>query len=161
MQGDKYEIRFARSHGDLSKIASIRRDVFVREQKILPSEEFDYFDTLEAVEKGIVVQLMVVASGKVIATGRLILQKDTSEDSNFAHIGRMAVRRNFRRKGIGSALMSKFHKIARDLDFNGIVLSAQLHAIFFYLDLGYEERGDVYEDVGIAHQEMVYEFSEP
>ena len=159
MTGNKFEIRPAKSGADLSKIALIRREVFVKEQKVSLSEEFDHFDTLEAVEKGIVVHLMVVATGEVVGTGRLILEKGTSENSNFAHIGRMAIIRDLRKTGIGSALMSKFHEISSNMGFKGIVLSAQLHAKPFYLGLGYKERGDVYDDVGISHQEMVYEFS--
>ena len=54
--------------------------------------------------------------------------------------------------------MSKFHEIARDMGFVGIILSAQCQAENFYRTLGYRKQGRPYNDVGIAHQDMFYKF---
>ena len=156
--GKKFKIRPVGSAQDLAKIVLIRGEVFVEEQKVPLSEEFDHFDTLEAVRAGDVVHLMALDESKIIGTGRLILKKDPTENSHLARIGRIAVVKELRRKSIGSALMTKLHEMAFDLGFSGVILSAQLQAEIFYLNLGYKKQGDVYDDVGIAHQDMVYKF---
>mgnify|MGYP001273614118 CR=1 FL=1 len=142
----------------MTEIFSIRREVFVEEQKVFLSEEFDHFDTLNAVTSGTVVHLMALFDTKTIGTGRLILLKESFTDNRFAKVGRIAVKRGLRQKGIGSSLMSKFHEIARDMGFVGIILSAQCQAENFYRTLGYRKQGRPYIDVGIAHQDMFYKF---
>ena len=74
--------------------------------------------------------------------------------SDFPHIGRVAVKKTMRRKGIGEILMVKLHQLANSRGFIGVTLSAQIQATPFYTQLGYIKRGSVYDDVGIPHQDM-------
>ena len=142
----------------MAEIFLVRREVFVEEQKVVLSEEFDHFDTLDAMNSGTVIHLIARLKSHTVGTGRLILTKDSFPDNHVAKIGRIAVRKELRRRGIGLALMSKFHEIACDMGFDGIVLSAQLKAENFYRTLGYRKQGRPYNEVGIAHQDMFYKF---
>ena len=130
--------------------------MFVEEQKVVLSGEFDHFDTLDAMNSGTVIHLMAQLKSHTVGTGRLIWTKDSFAGNHVAKIGRIAVRKELRRRGIGLALMSKFHEIACDMGLGGIVLSAQLQAENFYRTLGYRKLGRPYDDVGIAHQDMFY-----
>ena len=140
----------------MAEIFLVRREVFVEEQKVVLSEEFDHFDTLDAMNAGTVIHLMAQLKSHTVGTGRLIWTKDSFAGNHVAKIGRIAVRKELRRRGIGLALMSKFHEIACDMGLGGIVLSAQLQAENFYRTLGYRKLGRPYDDVGIAHQDMFY-----
>ena len=128
MISKKFKIIPVVSAQDLAKVVLIRREVFVEEQKVPLKEEFDHFDTLEAVQADDVVHLLALDESKIIGTGRLILRQDPSENSHLAQIGRIAVVKELRRKNIGSALMTKFHELAFDLGFSGIILSAHFEA---------------------------------
>ena len=128
----------------MAEIFLVRREVFVEEQKVVLSVEFDHFDTLNAINSGTVIHLMARLKGHTLGTGRLILTKDCFAGNHVAKIGRIAVRKELRRRGIGLALMSKFHEIACDMGFGGIVLSAQLQAENFYRILGYRKLGCPY-----------------
>jgi len=114
-------------------------------------------DTLEAIANGQVIHVIIAESGSAIGTARLILEGSKSQSDNvsdFPHIGRVAVKKTMRLKGIGEILMVKLHQIANSRGFAGVTLSAQLQAAPFYTRLGYTKRGSVYDDVGILHQDM-------
>ena len=115
-----------------------------------------------SVESGHVIHIMVVGNQGLVGTARLILE-GSSPNSNlvldFPHIGRVAVKKCMRRKGIGEILMGELHLIAKNMNFGGVTLSAQIQAAPFYTRLGYIKRGNIYDDVGIPHQDMDFIFN--
>lgn len=153
----KYDTKVVSTLLELKKILELRVEVFVLEQSVSEDEEIDKLDTLEAIEKGLVVHIIVLEGDLTIGTARLILQDSRSGSekvSEFPHIGRVAVKKMMRRKGIGDILMLKLHQLASSKGFLGVTLSAQIQAVPFYTQLGYIKRGPVYDDVGIPHQDM-------
>ena len=142
---------------ELEKILDLRVEVFVVEQGVSKDEEIDELDRLEAIATGKVVHIIASEGESVIGTARLILEgsnSDSDKVSEFPHIGRVAVKKTMRRKGIGDILMMKLHQLASTKGFRGVTLSAQIQAAPFYTNLGYIKRGSVYDDVGIPHQDM-------
>ena len=69
-------------------------------------------------------------------------------------IGRMAVLKPWRGRGLGSAILEALVGAARARGDQEVVLSAQTHALEFYRLHGFEPRGEVYLEAGIEHQEM-------
>ena len=133
---DEYELRFAKGLSELPEAAAIRRDVFIAEQGF--ENEFD--DTDETAY-----HCLVIRGGIPIATGRLY---GTGSE---AHIGRIAVVRSERGKGIGSLLMSEIEKYAARLGFTRTALAAQCRAKEFYAANGYVPAGDVFYDEHCSH----------
>ena len=70
------------------------------------------------------------------------------------HIGRMAVLKPWRGRGVGSALLSELIAMARERGFAETRLHAQTHALAFYRKHGYTPLGDEFMEAGIPHYEM-------
>ena len=120
-------------------LAAIRREVFVVEQRVPESEEWDDRD---AVSEHVIAR---ASDGKAIGTGRLLPD---------GYIGRMAVLKPWRGRGVGSALLSELIAMARERGFAETRLHAQTHALAFYRKHGYTPLGDEFMEAGIPHYEM-------
>ena len=119
--------------------APLRFAIFVGEQNVPRGIELDDMD-----EKS----LHAVAfdeAGKAIGTGRLLPE---------GRIGRMAVVKEWRRRGVGAELLEALVAEARRRGFTEVALSAQLQAAEFYRSHGFVAEGKVYEEAGILHQAM-------
>jgi predicted GNAT family N-acyltransferase len=117
----------------------IRFQVFVREQRVPAEIELDDMDAPS-------LHAIAFEKEKAIGTGRLLPD---------GHIGRMAILKEWRRRGIGAAILKALIDAAERRGDREIALSAQLHAVEFYRTHGFEPVGDVYEEAGIPHQAMV------
>lgn len=83
--------------------------------------------------------------GTPAGTGRLLPD---------GHIGRMAVRRPQRGRGVGAMLLTRLMEEARRRGHRQVVLAAQLHAQAFYAVHGFVAEGPVFLDAGIDHINM-------
>jgi len=123
----------ARAHA-----SPIRFTVFVEEQGVPPEIELDEQDPLS-------IHAVAFAGAKPIATGRLLPD---------GHIGRMAVLRDWRGRGIGALMLEALIQRARERGDAQVALSAQVHAVAFYRAQGFVAEGDEYLEAGIRHQAM-------
>lgn len=124
---------------DLADLRAVRETVFILEQKVPEDEEWDDLDARSH---------HVLArdeAGHPIGTGRL-----TPEHK----IGRMAVMRPWRGKGVGSALLVALMDKARSLGWTEVKLNAQVSALDFYARHGFEPYGPRFMEAGIEHQAM-------
>jgi predicted GNAT family N-acyltransferase len=119
--------------------APVRHAVFVDEQKVPAQMEVDELDPLS------LHALAFDGAGRVLGTGRLLPD---------GHIGRMAVLRQARGNGVGSALLAALMQAARARGDHEVALSAQTHAIAFYERFGFVAEGEEYDDAGIPHRLM-------
>ena len=130
---------------ELSEAArQVRTQVFIQEQGIPESEEWDDMDALCT---------HVVAynsQGESIATARLL-----PSQSGTAKIGRMAVLLAWRGQGIGALMLQRLVQTAQQRGDQEAVLHAQSQAQGFYTALGFEARGEVFKEVDIDHLLMV------
>jgi predicted GNAT family N-acyltransferase len=124
----------------------VRELVFVTEQKVPLELEWDEWDERSdhAVARD--------AGGQAIGTARLLPD---------GRIGRMAVLREWRRRGVGAALMEALLQKAREQSMSRVTLHAQTHAAGFYRRFGFSERGGEFWEAGIPHVEMTLELSPP
>ncbi|MGY1719827.1 GNAT family N-acetyltransferase [Blastococcus sp. SYSU DS0552] len=127
---------------DWPEVAALRSRVFVEEQGVPPEIEQDDADAVA------VHVLSRDASGRVVATGRLLL------DGATARIGRMAAAAEVRGRGHGAAVLAELHRQAVARGARAVELHAQLPARRFYERAGYAAVGEVYEEAGIAHVTM-------
>lgn len=75
-------------------------------------------------------------------------------------IGRVVSSPAFRGKGLGRKVMEEAIAACKKL-FGPVPirLGAQTYALKFYQSLGFREEGEVYDEDGIEHIEMVYQFA--
>jgi predicted GNAT family N-acyltransferase len=123
----------ARAHA-----APIRMAVFVDEQRVPAELEMDERDAS-------CVHAVAFDDERPVGTGRLLPD---------GHIGRMAVLKEYRGKGVGGEMLQRLMQAAKARGDREIVLSAQTRAVAFYLAHGFESFGPVYEEAGIPHQDM-------
>jgi len=119
-------------------IRSIRTQVFVVEQSVPVELEHDEHDETA-------LHVLVFTEGSAVATGRIL------EDG---HIGRIAVLRNQRGKGVGNIVMQALLQQAKKMKLNKVWLSSQCHAHQFYTNLGFVCVGGKYQEAGIDHVKM-------
>jgi len=124
-----------------AQAAPIRFAVFVREQGVPAQIELDELDA------GCLHALAFQGHGAV-ATGRLLPD---------GHIGRMAVLKEWRGRGVGGAMLEKLVAAAAERGIRAVRLSAQVHALAFYRAHGFRPEGEVYQEAGIPHQGMLRE----
>ena len=135
------EVRRARPE-ELERCQAIRREVFVEEQGVPVDEEMDAHDAL-------CTHLLALSGGEVIGTARLRVTADGHLKAE-----RVAVRRSFRRAGVGRALMRALEDEARARGRRELVLNAQLPVVAFYERLGYRAEGPEFLEAGIPHRAM-------
>ena len=123
----------ARAHA-----APIRFTVFVEEQGVPREIELDEEDP-------VCVHAVAYAEDKPVGTGRLLPD---------GHIGRMAVLKEWRNRGIGGAMLKELIEAARRQSYREVLLSAQVGAVPFYRAYGFVAEGDEYIEAGIRHQAM-------
>ena len=116
----------------------VRFTVFVEEQGVPREIELDEHDAVS-------VHAVVFEDETPIATGRLLPD---------GHIGRMAVLKDWRNRGIGGLMLARLLERAKERGQPQVALSAQIHAVPFYRAHGFVEEGSEYLEAGIRHQAM-------
>lgn len=146
MISDEFVVELATWPADMTELRAIRTEVFVREQAVPEEEEWDDLDELS--------QHVIArsADGQPIATGRLTPN---------GFIGRMAVLREWRGKGVGASVLRTLIECARERHLRRIDMHAQTHAIAFYEAAGFVARGEEFDECGIAHRNMSLELDPP
>jgi predicted GNAT family N-acyltransferase len=124
--------------------SAIRFRVFVEEQGVPRSIELDDLDAV-CVHALAYDDAGSADSVTAIGTGRLLPD---------AHIGRMAVLEQWRRRGVGTAILNQLIEKARQRGHKEVLLSAQIHALDFYRRHDFEPFGEIYEEADIPHRAM-------
>jgi predicted GNAT family N-acyltransferase len=130
---------------DEAAIARVRRKVFIDEQAV--PEELEW----ETLDPECIWFVAEVEGREVVGIVRL-----TAE----ARIGRMAVLAPWRRRGVGAALLTAALSEARRQGYISVRLSAQTHALPFYVRFGFQPEGTIYQDAGIPHLAMTITFKD-
>jgi ElaA protein len=141
-------IRRVVSKKDLKRAFSIRLRVFVREQRVPADVELDADDRQAT-------HLLATVSGKAVGTARIVIKKRR------AKVGRMAVLKGYRSKGIGTALLKRAIGLARRRRAKTIYLHAQVPVVGFYEEMGFCSVGRVFMEAGIPHRKMILERKPP
>jgi predicted GNAT family N-acyltransferase len=116
--------------------------VFVKEQRVPAEIELDRDDERAS-------HFLATISGKAVGTARLVMRRGS------AKIGRMAVVKSYRRKGVGKNLLRRAITAAIKQGAQRIYLHAQMPVIGFYESLGFRAVGPVFDEAGIPHRKMI------
>ena len=135
-------VKRVESESEMEGAVGVRFRVFVSEQAVPPEEELDEADATAT-------HAIALSGDTIIGTGRLLIRDDTT-----AIIGRMAVDREWRRRGVGGQILLFLEEEARAQGYRQSVLHAQEYVKSFYASHGYTEHGDVFLEVNIPHIEM-------
>ncbi len=127
---------------DLAAARSLRHQVFVVEQRVPEDIEQDEWD--DAAWHAIALD----DQGEAVGTGRLVVRRGV------AAVGRMAVRADWRGRGVGELLLATLEQAARESGCRVVELHAQEHATGFYRRAGYVAVGDAFHEAGIPHVAM-------
>jgi predicted GNAT family N-acyltransferase len=136
------QVKRVSSKNELAKALSIRLRVFVREQGVPEEIEWDDDDRRA-------IHFLALVSGKAVGTARLVMRRGG------AKIGRMAVLKSYRRKGIGKKLLKRSIETANRRGAQKIYLHAQVPVIGFYETRGFRCVGPVFKEAGISHRKMI------
>jgi predicted GNAT family N-acyltransferase len=135
------EVRPARDAAEVRAALELRHEVFVVEQHVPVQEEGDEHDATA-------LHLVAVDDGRIVATARVVM------DGATAKLGRVAVARAARRRGIASRLIEASEAYAREHGAQRIALAAQTGALGLYEKTGYTAYGERFMDAGIEHLMM-------
>nr|WP_216862502.1 GNAT family N-acetyltransferase [Polynucleobacter sp. 71A-WALBACH] len=122
---------------------SIRKNVFIQEQGVPEEMEIDEHDLTAQ-------HALAYMGSQCIGTARLV-----TLPGNIGRIGRMAVLPDYRRQGIGMQLLSTLLELSKSLGITQLELHAQLSAIAFYEQFGFIVQGEIYQEAGIEHRDMI------
>ncbi len=135
-----FTVRAASWRDDIAPLQDLRRWVFIIEQQVPEELEWDEADARS------VHALALDMEERPIGTGRLLPD---------GHIGRIAVVREWRRRGVGSAILAWLIARAREQGCRVVQLHAQTHAMGFYARHGFIAHGEVFTEAGILHRAML------
>ncbi len=135
------EIIKVKNDRELELAYDIRREVFIREQGVPEKLEMDDLDK-DAIH------VLALVDGEPAGCGRLLLEgKD-------AKLGRVAVKKAMRRTGIGNGICRLLMTLAAERGVQKLHINAQLSAVDFYTQLGFEKVGETFMEAGIEHVGM-------
>ncbi len=117
-----YSIRIASWQDEASILRIIRTAVFIHEQQIPEDLEWDEFDLIS------MHVLALNSNGQPIGTARFLPD---------GHVGRMAVLKEWREKGLGSAMLLRILEELRSQHMQKAILNAQTTAVKFYEKFGF------------------------
>ena len=137
------KVKRVSSQQELVQAFTIRIRVFVQEQRVPAEIELDSDDQRA-------IHFLATVSGKALGTARIVMKHDN------AKIGRMAVLKSYRRKGVGAALLKRAILTARSLHARRIYLHAQVAVLGFYQRMGFRAVGRVFDEAGILHRKMIF-----
>jgi len=123
----------------MNALRAIRHAVFVVEQNVPEALEWD------GVDADCAHALAEDTARRSIGCGRLL---------GDGHIGRMAVLKEYRGRGVGAALLASLVALAREGGHDRAILNAQTHALRFYARFGFLPEGREFSEAGIPHQTM-------
>jgi len=117
------------------EISEVRHNVFVVEQSVPSEIEMDGKDSD-------CIHFLALEKSKPIGAARL---------QKYGKIERVSVLREYRSKGIGTAIMKRVIESAMDLNVEKIYLHSQMDSKIFYQRLGFIELGQIFYEANIIH----------
>lgn len=126
---------------------AIRRAVFVQEQGVPESDEWDDYDAQAW-------HWLAVRDGQMVGTARMVAYQEGCQMRPVAKIGRVAVLQAYRGQGIASELMRAALAQAHADGFDQALVDAQVEVAPFYARWQFVAEGEPFMDAGLLHVRM-------
>ena len=139
LNSSRYRIDLVNWQDASEELSAIRRQVFMDEQGVPPELEWDGLDATATHARATSLADETIGTARLLANGQ---------------VGRMAVARQWRGIGIGTAMLQRL--IAHAPVKERLFLNAQTRAESFYRRNGFEPEGDIFMEAGIPHIRMRY-----
>ncbi len=140
-RGNDVDLEYKQSSNMSRQAMNLRHDIFVNEQGIPFSDEFDGLD-----DKSDTIHCDLSKSNKLLAYARIWKISDTT-----ARFGRIVVSPEERRKGYGQKIIRYALSVAIEKGYKEVKVEAQVQAIDFYEKCGFIRIGEAFVDAGIPH----------
>lgn len=138
-QLSEVNIKHVNWHEAENLLREVRTQVFIQEQHVPVDLEWDGLDESAS-------HLLAMFEDRPVTCARIV---------DYKIIGRMAVLKHWRGKGLGTALLQEAIKLCKRQGSKAIALSAQTHAIDFYSRAGFKVVSGEYMDANIPHVDML------
>lgn len=135
------QIKVAQTQSDFFQIVRIRAEVFIREQNVDSEIEMDVKDDTA-------IHCLATIDNQPVGCLRILMNDDG------VTVGRVAVLKPYRRMKVGKAMMEFVETLPVVKEKGKISVHAQLTARDFYLNCGFHEVSDIYEEANILHVSM-------
>lgn len=129
---------------EYEQILNIRKEVFIKEQKVPASLEIDEYENDAE-------YFYAKVDNKIISTGRI------RKVDNQVKFERIATLKKYRGKGVGKSLMVFMQDYAIQ-KYSGLslIMYAQESAVSFYKKIGWVVDGEMFVEANINHQKMIF-----
>ncbi len=127
---------------ELEEAHLVRRQVFIDEQNVPEELEYDEFDDTA-------LHVICKVNEAVVAAGRILFFEEE------AIVGRVAVLRKWRGKGIGYKIMEFLMDIAKAKGIRILSANVQINVQHFYEKLDFKPVGEFFLEAGIEHIKMI------
>ena len=138
-----FDVRFASTQRDLDAGYALRRAVFEDEQHVprwLDRDALDFnADHVVAWDR----------EGRCVGAGRIV-----RTDHRTCQIGRQVTAADWRRRGVGAAILEALERMAALRGIAEVFVHSQLDAEPFYRARGYETEGEGFQEHGVPHIRM-------
>jgi predicted GNAT family N-acyltransferase len=135
------DLRVVKTEQELLDAFSVRKIVFVEEQKVPEEEEIDQFED-DATHFVLYNEAVAVGAGRF----RVL--------DGIGKVERICVLKETRGTGAGKEIMLGIEEYAKGIQVPSLKLNAQTQAIPFYEALGYKVVSEEFMDAGIPHKTM-------
>ncbi|WP_020062690.1 GNAT family N-acetyltransferase [Bacillus sp. 123MFChir2] len=136
------QIIVVQNEKQLEDAFSVRKQVFVDEQKVTSEEEYDEYDQAAK-------HVVLYDQDVPVGAGRFRIV------DGIGKMERICVLSSHRQKGAGKIIMDALEVLAKEESLPKLKLHAQTHAEPFYHKLGYKTTSDVFMDADIPHVVMI------
>lgn len=136
------QITVVQNEKQLEDAFSVRKQVFVDEQKVTSEEEYDEYDQAAK-------HVVLYDQDVPVGAGRFRIV------DGIGKMERICVLSSHRQKGAGKMIMDALEVLAKEESLPKLKLHAQTHAEPFYHKLGYKTTSDVFMEADIPHVVMI------
>ena len=131
---------------EIEECLKIRKIVFIEEQNVPEETERDDYDAKA-------IHYLLKADGAPCATARIVLT-----NKNTGKLGRVAVLKEYRGKGLGKVLTKKITEDVKNKGIKKLVTHSQTYITDFYAKIGFKKIGEEFFEADIPHYKMILEF---
>lgn len=135
-------VKIVNTQQELEDAFSVRKKVFIEEQKVPAEEELDQYENE-------CTHFVLYNGAQPAGAGRFRVV------DGYGKVERICVLKEHRKSGAGRSIMNEIENFALEKGLTKLKLNAQTQAIPFYSGLGYETVSEEFLDAGIPHRTMV------